>query len=111
MCGVECCFCLLRIQERLKGEGVDQVVMEEHALDECGPTLTNSKAVHKEPLGLSLNASSLAEVSGRETSQLEGPTPANTYNFKFNQSVLCSSRDIHEVRMCMHSCADEVGCK
>ena len=41
-------------------------------------------------------------VSGMVTSQLEGPSPANSCGFKINQSVLCSSHDIHQVRMCAY---------
>lgn len=33
----------------------------------------------------------------RDTSQLEGPTPANSYGFKISQSGLCASHNIHEV--------------
>lgn len=33
-----------------------------------------------------------------ETSQLEGPTPANAFGFKVSQSALRGSHDLHDVR-------------
>lgn len=41
----------------------------------------------------------------RDTSQLEGPTPQNTYGFKISQSAFATSCDTHEVYMyivCSH---------
>lgn len=35
----------------------------------------------------------------RDTSQLEGPTPQNSYGFKISQSAFAASSDMHEVSM------------
>lgn len=34
----------------------------------------------------------------RETSQLEGPTPSNSFGFKVSESALLGSHDLHEVK-------------
>ena len=51
--------------------------------------------------GLSVSKSSPdVSLRRRDTSQLEGPTPQNSYGFKISQSALATSSDTHEVCTC-----------
>ena len=57
------------------------------------------KAVDLEP-ATAFNEKSILDTSlKRDTSQIEGPTPQNTYGFKISQSAFASSSDTHEVIM------------
>lgn len=57
------------------------------------------RAVDLEPVTAFNEKSILDTTLKRDTSQIEGPTPQNSYGFKISQSAFASSSDTHEVIM------------
>ena len=57
------------------------------------------RAVDLEAVAASNEKSILDTTLKRDTSQIEGPTPQNSYGFKISQSAFASSSDTHEVIM------------
>lgn len=55
----------------------------------------DNRAMSVDPCDVVVNQSST--LLKRETSQLEGPTPVNSYGFKISQSALQGSHDLHDV--------------
>lgn len=68
-----------------------------------GQTSFTSYQIPKPERGVELepatpsNKKSILDTTERDTSQIEGPTPQNSYGFKISQSAFASSSDTHEV--------------
>ena len=74
--------CSMGSDELVKGRGISPV-HEVNSVDgpSCGPGTLDLK---------------------KDTSQLEGPTPPNSYGFRVSQSALQGSHDLHDVRKAWH---------